>query len=63
MQARHLQEFIDQEKTKVKKIEVRPNPRFDRERKDSDNTLEEDLSIKTMHMIGDPHDPKLENRI
>ena len=58
-----MKKFVDQEKTKAENIDVKPNPRFDRERKDVGNALEEDLPIRTIHMIGSTHDPELENRI
>ncbi|GFY87547.1 hypothetical protein Acr_05g0011860 [Actinidia rufa] len=63
VQAMYLNEFVDQEKTKAEKTKVRPNLRFDQEREDADNALEEVLPIGTIHMIGSPHDPELENRI
>ena len=63
VQARHLNEFVDQEKTKADEAKVRPNMRFDLDRDEDDNALEEDLPIGTIHMIGGPHDPELENRI
>ena len=63
MQFGYLYEFVDQEKTKAVEIEVRPNPRFDRERKDMNKVVEKDLPIKTTHVISSPHDPELENMI
>ena len=63
MQVGHLQEFVDQEKTKVEETDVNPNLRLDRERENEGNALEEDLPIKIIHMIGVPHDFKLENMI
>ena len=45
--------------TKTKKTEAKPNPRFDRGN-DGDN---DDLPLGTIHMIGCPNYPDLENRI
>ncbi|GFY80824.1 hypothetical protein Acr_01g0006330 [Actinidia rufa] len=47
----------------AEETDVRLNPIFDQEREDADNALEEDLLIKTIHMIEGPHDLGLENRI
>ncbi|GFZ03392.1 hypothetical protein Acr_16g0000160 [Actinidia rufa] len=61
----HLKEFVDEEKTRVEKTEAKPNSRFDRGDNDSQETAdeEEDLPLVTIHMIGGPHYPDLENRI
>ena len=47
----------------AKEIEVRPNRRFDREREDVNNAMEEDLPIGTIHVVKGLHDPDLKNRI
>ena len=49
-----MKEFVDEEKTQSKKVEVRPNPRFDRGDDETDKTTEEkeNLSLGTIHMIG-----------
>ena len=52
-----MNEFVDRNKTKGEETGVRPNPRFDRDRKETDNALEEDLPILTIYMIEGPHDP------
>ena len=56
---------MDDKKTWVEKIEVRPNSRFDRGGNELDQTNDEDndLPLGTIHMIGGPHYPDLENRI
>ena len=61
--AGHLKKFVEQEKTKAEEVEVRPNPTFDWDKDKANNALDEDLPIETIHMIGGPHDPELENRI
>ena len=43
IQAGHLKQFVDQEKTKAKEAKVRPNPMFDCDREEADEALEEDL--------------------
>ncbi|GFY80801.1 hypothetical protein Acr_01g0006100 [Actinidia rufa] len=55
-----LWEELVVEKTEAKETEVRPNPRFDRGDDETDDTLEEDL-VRTIHMIGGPNHPNLEN--
>ena len=62
---RHLKEFVDKEKTRVEKVEAKPNPRFDRGDDKAKRTVsdEEDIPLGTIHMIGGPHHPNLENRI
>ncbi|GFZ01607.1 damaged DNA binding 2 [Actinidia rufa] len=59
----HLNEFVDKEKTKEEEAKVRSNPRFDRDKYEADDALEEDLSLGTIHMIGGPNHPDFENRI
>ena len=56
---------MNEEKTQAKKAKVRPNLRFDRGDDQEDKTMEEekDLPLGTIHMIGSPNDPYLENRI
>ena len=56
---------MDKEKTQVKKAKIRPNPRFDRGDDEIDKTTEEeeDLPLGTIHMIGGPNYPNLDNRI
>ena len=39
-------------KTQAEEAKVRPNPRFDRSNEEIDNTLEEDISLGIIHMIG-----------
>ena len=60
-----MKEFVDDEKTRAKKVKVRPNPRFDQGDDEIDITVDEedDLLLGTIHMIGGPHHPNLENRI
>ena len=41
--------FVDQEKTQAEEAEVRPNPKFDRSDSETDNALEEDLPLGTIH--------------
>ena len=59
VEARHLKEFVDQEKTKAEETEVRPNSRFDRDRGEADNALEEDLPHQDYSHDGGPHDLEL----
>ncbi|GFS30822.1 hypothetical protein Acr_00g0014350 [Actinidia rufa] len=59
----HLKEFVDQEKTKVEKDEVRLNLRFNHDRDETDDALEEDLPLGTIHMIMGPNHHDIENRI
>ena len=60
-----MKEFVDDEKTREEKVEVRPNPRFEQGDDEIDRTVDEedDLSLGTIHMIGGPYYPDLENRI
>ena len=60
-----MKEFVDDEKTRAEKAEVRPNPRFNQGDNEIDKTIDEedDLPLRTIHMIGGPHHPNLENRI
>ena len=51
---RHLKEFVDREKTQEEEAKVKPNARFDWSNEETNNTLEEDLSLGTIHMIGGP---------
>ena len=53
------------EKTRAKKAEVRPNPRFDRGDDKTDKIVdeEEDLPLGTIHMIKGPNYSDLENKI
>ena len=62
-QAEHLKEFVDQEKTKVEKDKVRLNLRFNHDRDETDDALEKDLSLGTIHMIMGPNHHDIENRI
>ncbi|GFS32725.1 hypothetical protein Acr_00g0024210 [Actinidia rufa] len=61
----HLKEFIDEEKTRAKRIEARPNSRFNLGDDETEHTAdeEEDLPLGTIHMIKGPHHPDLKNRI
>ena len=59
----HLKKFVDQEKTRIEEVEVKPSRRFDQSNKEIDNTLEEDLLMGIIHMIGAPNHHNLENRI
>ncbi|GFZ09639.1 similar to Ikzf5 [Actinidia rufa] len=52
--AGNLKGFVDQEKTKVVEVEVRPNPRFARDSDEADDAVGEDLPLKSIHMIGGP---------
>ena len=61
VQAKHLKEFVDQEKTKAKEVKVRPNLRFDHNRDEAGNGLEKNLPLKTIHMIEGLNHPKIEN--
>ena len=56
---------MDDEKTQVEKTEARPNPRFDQGGNELDQTNgeDDDLPLGTIHMMGGPHYPDLENRI
>ena len=63
VQAGNLKEYVDQEKTKVEEVEIRPNTMFDRNKDEADNALKEDLSCGNIHMIGDLNHLDLENRI
>ncbi|XP_057509141.1 uncharacterized protein LOC130791829 [Actinidia eriantha] len=62
----HLKEFIDDEKTRVEAVEAKTSPRFDRGNNEVEkavNMEDEDLPLGTIHMIGGPNDPGLENRV
>ncbi|GFS32686.1 hypothetical protein Acr_00g0024030 [Actinidia rufa] len=61
----HLKEFVDEEKTRAEEAKAKLNPRFDRDDEEIERTAydEEDLPLGTIHMIGGPHHPELENRI
>ena len=63
VQTGHLKEFVGQEKTRVEEIEIKPILRFALDKEDAGNALDENLPIKTIHMMGGPHDPEFENRI
>ena len=52
----HLKEYVDQEKTRVEEVEVRPNPMFDRSNAETKDAMEEDFPLGTIHMIGRPTD-------
>ena len=56
---------MDEKNTQAKKAEVRPNLRFNRDEDEAYKIVEEedDLSLSTIHMIGGPNYPDLENRI
>ena len=49
-----MKKYVDEEKTWAKKAKVKPNPRFDRGKNETDKTVkeEEDLPLGTIHMIG-----------
>ena len=49
---RHLKEFVDKEKTRAKEAVVKSNPTFYQSNEETDNTLEDDLLLGTIHMIG-----------
>ncbi|GFY96793.1 hypothetical protein Acr_11g0010990 [Actinidia rufa] len=59
------QEFFDEEKTQVDKDKFKLNSRFDRGEDKADKVMDEDkdLPLETIHMIGGPNHPNLENRI
>ncbi|GFY88857.1 hypothetical protein Acr_06g0007970 [Actinidia rufa] len=62
----HLKEFVDNEKTRVEAAETEVDKRPDRvraEMEEAANVEDEDLSLGTIHMIGGPNDPSLENKI
>ena len=61
-----MKEFIDEEKSRVEKVEVKPIPGFDRgddgeQAKAIDE--DEDLTLGTIHMIKGPKHTDLKNRI
>ncbi|GFY97516.1 hypothetical protein Acr_12g0000570 [Actinidia rufa] len=62
----HLKEFVDDEKTRAEATETKTNPRPDRggnEVKEAVDVKDEDLPLGTIHVIGGPNDPSLENRV
>ena len=63
----HLKEFIDEENTRIEKVEARTNPRFDQGNEEINKALDEeedeDLLLGTIHMIEGANDPDLMNRI
>ena len=56
---------MDEEKTRAEKAEVNPNPRLDQGEDEACKTANEkkDISLGTIHMIGGPKCPDLENII
>ena len=50
--AKHLKEFVNQEKIKAEEVEIRPNLRFEHDRDEVDDALEEDLHLGTIHILG-----------
>ena len=59
-----MKEFVDQERTRAKEVRVKPNPKFDRGNDETDKNLEEeDVLLGTIHIIGGPNHPNLENII
>ncbi|XP_057493212.1 uncharacterized protein LOC130778721 [Actinidia eriantha] len=65
VQEGYLNEFIDEEKTRAEKTKSKPNPRFDRGEDGANKAMDEDKDIPlgTIHIIGGPNRPNLENRI
>ncbi|GFY88776.1 hypothetical protein Acr_06g0007160 [Actinidia rufa] len=62
----HLKEFVDNEKTRAEVAETEANRRPDRvgmEMEEAVDVEDEDLPLGTIHMIGGPNDPSLENKI
>ncbi|GFY92772.1 GPI-anchored adhesin-like protein, putative [Actinidia rufa] len=62
----HLKEFVDNEKTQAEAAEAEANQRPDRvgaEMEETADAEDEDLPLGTIHMIGDPNDSSLENKI
>ncbi|XP_057459277.1 uncharacterized protein LOC130749939 [Actinidia eriantha] len=62
---RHLKEFIDNEKTRAEATEAETTTRPGRGRNEIEavDTEDEDLPLGTIHMIGGPSHPNLENKI
>ncbi|XP_057488466.1 uncharacterized protein LOC130774448 [Actinidia eriantha] len=62
---RHLKEFVDDEKTRAKGTETVTATGTDRggNENESVDTEDEDLPLGTIHMIGGPSYPNLENKI
>ena len=58
-----MKEFVDQVKTRAEETEAKPNSRFDQSSERIDKTQEEDLPLGTIHVIGGPNHPNLENKI
>ena len=58
----HLK-YVDQEKTRAKEAEVKPRTRFDRGNEETDNVLEEDLPLRTIHMMRGLNHLDLANKI
>ena len=58
-----MKEIVGQKKTREKEFKVKPNPKFDQSNEETDYTLEEDFPLGTIHMIGGPNHPNLDNRI
>ncbi|XP_057489425.1 uncharacterized protein LOC130775292 [Actinidia eriantha] len=62
----HLKEFVDNEKTQAEAVETETNTRPNRDRnaiEEAENAEDEDLPLGTIHMIGGPNDPSLENKV
>ena len=67
---RHLKEFTGQEKIKpeeaeeTEETEIKPNSRFNQSNEDTDNNLEDDLPLGTIHwsrhVLADMHNGDLE---
>ena len=61
-----MKEFIDEEKSRAEKAEVRPNSKFDPSDDDEQAKVVdecEDLLLGTIHMIRGSNHPDLKNRI
>ncbi|GFY97538.1 hypothetical protein Acr_12g0000790 [Actinidia rufa] len=61
----HLKEFVDNEKTRAKATEAKTTMRPNRGGNEIEavDTEDEDLPLGTIHMIGGPSHPSLENKI
>ena len=61
----YLKKFINEDKTRIEKTEARTNSQFNRGDNETERIMneEEDLPLDTIHMIGGPYYPDLENRI
>ena len=58
-----MNEFVDKEKTSTKEVEAKPNPRFDQSNEEIDNTLEKDIPLGIIHILGGQNYPNLKNMI